>query len=240
MTITEAHFDFKFKYDRVDSLSKPDFNVAEIDWLLNEAQIVYTKQKYGLNNIYKTGFEGSQKRFDDLKALHVQFPVQPALPLIENVANELYELNFNSLTHDYWFLTSGKVEVIEPACTTEATIKPIQTDDLGEVQDDPFNNSYKYKILYNLGKATTTGSSIYLHSNGQELGNIKVSYLKKPAKVSTGTYVYIDGVTYAEQSFELSEHTHSEIVDLAVKMASQILDHPEFVQLKNAKYMESE
>ena len=242
MTITESHYDFKLKYDRVDSLSKPDFNVAEIDWILNEAQIVYIKQKYGLNNTYKTGFEGIQKRSDDLKALHVKYPLQPKLALTAIVATELYELQLSTLTYDYWFMTGGKVEVIIGTCTTEATLKFMQEDDRGEIQDDPFNNSHKHEILYNLAKSiTATGNgSIYLYPNGLTLGEISVSYIKKPERVSTGTYAYIDNVTYTEQGFELSEHTHSEIVDLAVEIAAGITDHPEFAQLKATKYMKSE
>ena len=46
MDVKSMHYDFKLKMDRVDTLSNPDFNIAEIDWLLNEAQLVFVKNRF--------------------------------------------------------------------------------------------------------------------------------------------------------------------------------------------------
>ena len=67
------------------------------------------------------------------------------------------------------------------------------------------------------------------------LGGAIIEYIKQPAKIRYGGYVYIDGVTYATQQCELPEHVHSEIVDLAVQIASGIIESPEYVQLKAQK-----
>ena len=104
MTIRELHYQFKINLDRVDSLSNPDFNAAEVDWLLNEAQLIFVKQRMSSrSNSKQKGFEESQKRIDDLGNLVIKNPLQIGLvPTL--VSPGIYELPFSSLTYPYLFL----------------------------------------------------------------------------------------------------------------------------------------
>lgn len=117
MTAQELRYDFKLKYDKVDSQTKQNFNPAEIDWILNWAQETLVKRRYGQNNILRTGFEGTQKRIDDLSTLVVKYPKQPEV-FLTNLGDGVYELPLNSLLHDYLFFIRGKVQVAYPSCTT--------------------------------------------------------------------------------------------------------------------------
>lgn len=47
MDVRSLHYQFKLNKDRIDTLVNQDFNVAEIDWLLNEAQLIFVKQRFG-------------------------------------------------------------------------------------------------------------------------------------------------------------------------------------------------
>ena len=66
MTVIELHYDFDFKIDKVATLAKEDFNKAEKDWLLNEAQSLLVRKYYRGTNSSGEGFEMTQKRIDDL------------------------------------------------------------------------------------------------------------------------------------------------------------------------------
>ena len=59
LNVQEMHYDFKIKFNKLDSNDYRDFQVPEIDWLLNEAQEIFLKQRYGINNTTQKGFEGS-------------------------------------------------------------------------------------------------------------------------------------------------------------------------------------
>ena len=59
--------------------------------------------------------------------------------------------------------------------------------------------------------------------------------MKFRSKFSLGTYVYSDGITYQPTTFELPEHTHQEIVDLACQLAVLNAESPELLKLKNFK-----
>jgi hypothetical protein len=233
MTVVEQHYDFQIKIDKVHSFSKENFTRAEIDWLLNEAQTVFIKQRYGLNNTKRNGFETSQKRIDDLKSLHIKFPLQPGLNPLPH-SDGIYEVDLSDLVYEYMFLTRATAEVVKPACVERATLKQIQNDDLSEVLNDPFNKPDDFSLPFNFGRASDgISDSIYIYTDGQSLGNVYLEYIKEPARINYGGYEYIDGVTYPPQDCELS--FPEEIVDLAVSIASGIIEHPQYVQLKQQK-----
>lgn len=233
MTVEEMHYDFLFKMDRVHSQSKEDFNTAEIDWLLNEAQSMYIKRNYsGLNNQIPS-FEETQKQIDDLKNLVIKFPLQPGITPIQH-GPTLYEVPLISLAYSYMFLIRGTVEVTLTNCLSVANLRLVQHDDLNYALQDPFNKSSQEEVLANFGKATTTGASIYLYPS-TAIGNVFLEYIKHPEKISKGDYTYIDGNIYPQQSSELSEHCHQEIVDIATEIASGIIENPSYLQMKTQK-----
>ena len=65
------HLEFKIFRDAVDSNAYPELLDEEIDVYLNEAMDRIVKTRYNKNNLYRKGFEETQKRTDDLKELVV-------------------------------------------------------------------------------------------------------------------------------------------------------------------------
>lgn len=240
MNIVEMHYDFDLKYDRVASQYRQDFNKAEKDWLLNEAQYVLLKQRYGLNNNYKTGFEGIQKRIDDLSSIHIKHPRQPYVTLIYHDEENIYELPLSLLIEDYWFFTSkGKVKVLDDNCEYTAKLRLVQNDD--DVEDDPFRNSYFNEVIINFGKSSSEdGSSIYFYPGNLTLTEAYIEYLKKPNRMNYGGYAYIDGVIYTQTDCELPEMLHNEIVDVAVNIAAGIIENPNYARLTAEKVFKQE
>mgnify|MGYP006319950907 FL=1 len=101
MSILEMHYDFDLKLDKLATLAKPDINILEKDWLLNEAQNLIVKKYYLGNNASSTAFETTQKRIDDLSSLLIKYPIQPMiLPTMINRTG-VYELPLNSLLYPY-------------------------------------------------------------------------------------------------------------------------------------------
>lgn len=239
MTVQELRYDFKVKYDKVDSQSKENFNPAEIDWILNRAQETLIKRRYGQNNLYRTGFEGTQKRIDDLSTLVVKYPKQPEVPVI-NLGDNVYELPLDNLQHPYLFFLRGKVQIVKPSCTVWARMQPVQHDDFDDALDDPFNSPSNEFIPYNFGRSSAGKSSIFLYSGGEILTKARVEYIKYPRRISGGDYVYINGVQYSEQTSELPEHMHTELVDVAVEIASSITEDPNFLQIKKMQALNAE
>ena len=232
MTVQELHYDFDVKFDRVSSLSKPDFLPAEKDWLLNEAQSMLIKQKY--NNKLNPGFETSQKRIDDLKSLVVKFPAQAPLSPTR-VSSDLYTLSLSDLAFPYLFYISGKAKLVDPRnnCSSTAILRFIPHDDLYRSLKDPWNKTNSSSIIFNFASSPTPNQdAIYLYSGDFEIESVYIDYIRHPLRINLGTYEYIDGIIYPPQSSELPEHTHNEVVDLAVFLASSITESPEMIPNK--------
>ena len=79
MTVKEMHIGINLLLQKINSNYTNSFEPQELDWALNEEVIRFIKQRISPSDDTKyKGFESSQKRFDDLKALIV---TQTELPL---------------------------------------------------------------------------------------------------------------------------------------------------------------
>lgn len=234
MSIQELHYQFKLNLDRIDSLANPDFNPAEIDFLLNEAQLIFVKQRMGTTNMKRSGFETLQKRIDDLGNLVINFPIQPYItPIL--VSPGVYEVDLTTTLYPYLQLINAYVIVTNADCTLKIPLKFVQHDDITEALRDPFNKDSKEFIPYNIGKnSNNTGSSIYIYTT-QNITSVAVEYVKYPKRVSFGNYAYIDGITYPPSTLETSEQTHREIVDIACQLAAQNSLNPEYITVREKK-----
>lgn len=197
--------------------------------------MVFLKQRTSPSNNKRRGFESTQKRIDDLSTLVIKYPAQPGI--VPTLDSGVYEVPFSSLIHPYYQMVSVSAEVaLSDDCIKKVGLKFIQHDDYLTVIRDPFNNASLEAIPYNFGRSSTNGStSLYIYPGEYVINFVFPEYIKYPAKVSIGNYKYIDGNTYTPTNFELPEHTHQEIVDLACQIASLNIENPEYIRLKQEK-----
>jgi hypothetical protein len=241
MSIQEMVYDFKIKADKVDSLRNENFESYEIDWLLNEAQLIFLKTRTAPNNIYQAGFEKIQKRVDDLSTLLIKFPLQPAL-IPTDLNNGIYEVKLEDLAFDYYQLERVEVDVTN-SCGTVRIRKSefARENNIGNILTNPYEKpSYAWRVLpHQFGKSTTgTGASLFFYTNDEfAVSTCYPEYLKIPIRVWIGTYNSLDGNYIVGQipttvSSEFPEHTHNEIVDIAVNEAARIIkSDPNFFDL---------
>lgn len=212
MTIAEAHLEFKFRFDKLDALKYPNFLPEEIDLLLNQAQDRYVKQRYGLNNYKRQSFEETQKRTEDLKnlVLQVNLTVQPfsALNIDPNA-------RFVLLPADHWFVIQERAILQYTDCnnvirTTYVEVRPIQHIEFDKIINDAFKAPDITKIL----RLMDQGKIELITAPATSITSYSLRYLKRPVRVSIIT----------STTFELSDFTHSEIVDEAVKIALENIE----------------
>jgi|TARA_Y100000296_G_C5082870_1_gene210851 hypothetical protein len=242
MTVEEMHYEFKLKLNKVDSLDYSNFQIPEIDWYLNEAMNVFMKQKYGIFSSKGVGFETIQKRIDDLRNLVVKEGLTTGLSQTDSNTFEA------SLPGDYIFLVRAKATASKKGCKKkELTCVQVQHDDLNGILEDPYYSpSYEWGelplVFGTTGTAATDLDKVFVYTDGSfTVQLLNVDYLRRPKRISfpIGTpnsqYNYPDGTTViANQDCELAEHTHKEIVDLAVQIVAGDIDHPGY-QIKALK-----
>ena len=228
MTTVQLHREFKIALDKADSSAFPELRDVEIDIYLNTAQEKFIKTRYGLNNIYKQGFEQIQKRTDDLKGLvKTKFVgLNPSNVYSLAGINKVYECSLTAMYDDklltipssdtYMLFIKAMANTCIGTCCDWEPISLIQQDDMGTISSDPFNNpsADDPKAFFENGNLFVWVSSDVTVSNAM------VTFIKKPVSMNKGTY----GGSVV--NCELSEHTHREILQLAVQLALENLGSP--------------
>lgn len=210
MTVSEMHIAFKFRMDKLDSLNYPDFEPIEIDLLLNQAQDRFVKQRYGINNIKRQSFEESQKRTDDLRNLVVSAAITPLPTTSDNKPNGVFIQLPTTLNEEYWFAVNEEASITISDCHNSEEIRRvpvrfIQHDDYNKVIYDPFDKPWENEII----RLVSDGYYELISDSGITINTYYLRYIKKPVRISLSGNV--DCI--------MSEHTHDEIVDEAVRLA---------------------
>lgn len=213
MSIKTMHYDFKMKFNKIDSQSNRNFKVPEIDWLLNEAANIFVKMIAEPRLRKELGFETSQRTIDDISSIVVSNDT-----LWRTVTNKA-----STLPDNYWYFIRGLVKAKKGKCNIIHRFDIVQHDDLNE--ESPF---YKSSFEWRKFNALRFSEGLRFFTDGTfEITDVCVNYIRKMAFMHNaqafngGSYVTADGVTLTGfVNCELPETTHSEIVDIAVLLAS--------------------
>lgn len=240
MTIQELHYDFKLKLDKVDSQQKRNLKDWEVDWFLNDAIQVFLNQVVGGNNIRLTGFEEEQRRYDDIRTLVIKSPssLQPPVSVL-TINSNLYELPLASLAKDYYQLIRLRVDISKTGCANKNVgVTQVQHDDLDEAYLSPFSRpSFIWgDVLTTYGASTnnTNKGSIFFYTDNFSVIQAYPEYIKRPNRVHIGTYTDLNGNNTITQC-DLPDTTHPRIVDLAVDIATGVIQSPNMLQYTQMK-----
>lgn len=209
MTASEMHTAFKFGMDKFDSLNYPNFLPAEIDLLLNQAQDNFIKQRYGITNTKRQSFEETQKRTEDIKNVVVRSTIAPSANASDNINS--YS-RFVTLPTDHWIIIHELTGISYTDCngdtiTDRAYTRAIQHNDYTLLMNNPFEKPDESNIL----RLMENGRVELIPPSNVTITNYYLTYIKKPRR--------INNVSNPTVSCELSDHTHQEIVNEAIKIA---------------------
>lgn len=224
MNVKEMHYDFKLKLNKIDSQQYANFLIPEIDWFLNEAQEYFIKSIAEPRTHSYHGFEKSQRSIDDIRELVVHNQ-----PLIVDTYKGIAKLPDN-----YMFYVSGNAFVDTDKCKNiKCNLQIRQHDDMYE--ESPFD---KTSVEWRHVNGVFTENGIQVFVDPQKRFSIKtlnISYIRKPAYIHNAEDFNPQGYTLPKKNIltghrdcELSEHTHREIVDIAVALASNSMDNPNY------------
>tara|TARA_R100000406_G_scaffold56402_1_gene38731 strand:- start:1319 stop:2017 length:699 start_codon:yes stop_codon:yes gene_type:complete len=221
MTVAEMHIQFKVGLDKTDSLNYPNFEPEEIDLWLNKAQDKFIKTRYS-HDVKRETFEETQKRTDDLREVVQEVTLIPAVtqtPVKPNgVLFTLPDGTFGGFP-TYWFAINEECEIEFTNCSDNPVsrrkrVKPIQHDDYNKIIGDPFNKPDKNKIV----RLMHGGSAELISDGTYDILRYILRYIKRPEQINLAN----------NNDCELADHTHSEIVTLAVGMALENTANPRF------------
>jgi hypothetical protein len=228
MTISEMHIAFDLLLDKVNSLQYPSFLAEEKDFFLNQAIRKFAKTRYSGMNAKREGFEQSQKRIDDLRTLvrELTIPCTSTGHIHDNgyvLTNTLDSATFTTMP--YWLSLGEEVDILYQSSvqyTPNFVSKRVgvinaTANDYRYKLDDPLA---EYRLHYDEAKPLRlfyNNTIEFITDGNYSVTNAYLRFLKRPAIVTSfGTPVDCD----------LAEHTHDEIVALAVQMALENVEQP--------------
>lgn len=225
MTIRDMHYDFKKKLNKVDSQQNRNLLIPEIDWVLNEAQELFVKIVAFPKKYQYLGFEIGQRTIDDIKTI-----VEPNHCI--NVNN-----NIATLPTDYWFYVRGEVLMNKGNCKDiKGSLHIRQHND--DFENSPFDkSSFEWRTV----NGVFDKNGIKLFAQDFTISKLCIDYIKKLSYIHNaeefraGQYNLPSGETLSgSKNCELPEHTHREIVDIAVLITTGELQIPDY-QIKYNK-----
>ena len=234
MNIQKMHYDFKAKINKIDSNKYRNMKIPEIDWKLNEAQYLYILLIAEPRVKSYLGFETSQRTTDDIASIVVDDKEINATPIGTDYMIPL------PTDPEYMFYLSSYAIASKGECTD------VRLDVTVAQHGDRNNTSEFHKPSFEWRETNIRffEDGIKIFAKGEFVVNkLFMSYIRKPLYMHyaegflAGGYK-LPGESTAltgTQNCELPEHTHREIVDLAVALATGDLELPTAYQFKMSK-----
>lgn len=224
MTIEQIHTEVRNLLDKSYNGAMPEIEPLEIDIFLNNSMNQFISNRYDVNNIYRTGFEQSIKRTDDLRYL-----IKTAYIAVTDLINEndfIYaNVNFDDFYEDSALTTKSKskyLHFVNVTCKAYKTImdscdnsfiktgfpfiKIINHEELFKVLEDPFNKPSLSKIV-----GLFTNKGLQLVSPLIAYNWVKLTYIKVPNLIR-----YVETPTILNNASILTTYTLYEAVTTTV------------------------
>lgn len=219
------HYEFKLRFNSIDSQIKKDFRSNEIDAFLNNSITEFCLQLFDLKQEYISGFENNTKMIEAFSTLSYQFPLQPIVTptLLEE---DVYKVEYAQLEETPWFITKVEANTTKGSYPTKKIECKYKT--LDTLNDRFALPSYEWKRCPFRISASATGKSIYLYTESDFIiTGVYVAYVKKPNVVFYGGYNHINGdytTLTSPVDCNIDEKFHSEIINIAVDTARKTLN----------------
>lgn len=227
MSVKNMHYDFKMKFNKVDSQSNRNFLVPEIDWWLNEGARLFVNMIAEPRLKKQLGFETNQRTIDDIRSIVV-------------TPDEKVDANWLAVTNDsialpenYLHFIKGNVRITKGTCIKVKARVHIQQHDDEFEESSFYSSSFEWRnvnaLFYDGGLRFFTDGTFTI--NDFCINYIrKMTYMHNAEAFRGGTYKLPDGtILTGFEDCELPEATHPEIVDIAVLLAAgaiQTSDYP--------------
>lgn len=230
MTTKEFSNEFDIHYNSIASNQAPGLDLYEKSVFLSKAQLELVKNHYNkLGNKYQKGFEETTKRRIDLSQLISTYVSKSQLDQSEKGLHS--NSRFFPLANDTMFIINETAKLVsDKACNNGKYVKVVpKTHDEYIIQiDNPFkkpDGTLVWRIDHS--NINTGIKNVELITSEKNISEYKVRYLRYPKPIILtdlntgfpGEGLSIDNKTN-EQTSELDESIHREILDRAIELAT--------------------
>mgnify|MGYP001321827856 FL=1 len=226
MNIEQQHYDFKMKLNKIDSQQYKGLIIPQIDWILNEAQELFVKMVAQPRIALQYGYEIGTRTLMDIRNI-----------VVEDLEITPDDNNIVRMPQDFWIYVSSYSNISKGNCSQESLKTYIRQHD-DDFENSPFDcSSYEWKTV----NGVFNQDGLKLYAKDFNITKFFLTYIKKlkyihNAKDFQGGSYKLPGIVSpltGSVNCELPEHTHREIVDIAVLLATGQLQIPDYQTKKD-------
>lgn len=215
ISASQLHYDFRRKFNRINSASGRYISVGEIDSYLTEALYIYFENRVAIA-------ETNPLVRNDLRQYEVK-----KVPL--KLSGKDSKCKFAKYPKDFYQLLRTNVRATGTDCkeVRDLITHIIKSDDISESLVSPF---WKPSIDWEETFADEAQDGLYVYHNGAfDIKEVQIDYYRKPKNIQApslkdvGSYVDPDGnIITTDQGLDLdSTFAWRKIADIAVLVASR-------------------
>lgn len=238
--IKDLLYDIDLKLNKVGTNEHQSISVEDKIIALNDAQINIIKTKYSENNLYKLGFDGFQKRYNDLEVL---VESDKKLPLIENPGSSLnkWDANLDDLEVEYMLGIPGTEYLLADKDSCIGNMLYVNLVKHGDIQQSISNTSTGPSFEYQETIGTISDHKYEIYTDGTFTPTeFHLSYIRYPKKVDAPGYIHFDGSESKIQNSELPSYLKEELVDIVVRSLAMSTENSAAIQASNARIQNGE
>lgn len=238
MTHNDIYTKFMIEYDKFNVTSSyPSLTEYEIATILDKAYLAIIAQKLTGNNTRKAPFEADIKAIEDIRPLIKTSSATNKLP--DTVSGITNSMIFN-MPDDLLYYIQGTIQLYTNVQSDDNQVTRILPVTLvsHESAQHYFATSTNLPWIQTPVVYVEGGYLIVLYdpyqynSNGATTPNYYVTYISKPAK-------FLNTLTSTTVNFELSDTMAEEVIDLAIIIATEIVESQRLVTKVQTKQFES-
>lgn len=232
--IKELLYDIDLKLNKIGSNEHQGIELENKIIALNDAQINLIKTKFSGNNIYKTGLDGFQKRYNDLESL---IEKDQSLKLKnDNSPLKSWSADLNELKPEYMLGVPGSEYILAEKGSCKAHIIEVYQVRHGDVNRVLSNSNTAPSFEFQQAPGTITGHKYQVFTDGTfKPVKFYLWYVRYPVKVDFEGYTHLDGSDSKIVNSELPYFLKEELVDLAVRNLALSTENMSAVQASQIK-----
>lgn len=237
--VKELLYDIDLKLNKIGSNEHQNIELENKVIALNDAQINIIKTKFTENNVYKSGLDSFQKRYNDLEELIEKDKI---LSLIDdNSPLNIWSADLDLLDPKYMLGIPGSEYILADKADCKDRVLVSHLAKHGDIHRMLTNENFRPSFEYQEVLGTISGHKYQIFTDGTFTPKkLYLWYVRYPKKVDFEGYFHFDGTPSSTVDSELPYYLKEEIVDVAVRALALSTENQSAVQASQLKITTNE
>ncbi len=229
------------RFNKLSTNEHQQIPVEDKVLVLNEAQIKLVKTKLGGNNVYRVGFDGMKKRYQDLQSLVENFEKHPLAPTLSDKILNKWIADISDIKPKMMFYVDSYLLADKGECLNRVIYANTELIKHGDITFLLQNSNFKPSFEYQETIADISSNELHYYTDGTfDITKAYLSYIRYPQAIDLEGYVRFDGTESTTIDSELEDYLEDELLDLAVELLAMYTENPSAVAYAKQRQQENE